>query len=231
MPLTRAALGPVLAERFPGCDPESLGYAATWSEPVVQVPPRGVWHASGQAAFAPVVAWLGREARRAGRAGGPAAALPRRLRAGDGRRCAGLVRPDRAARRGRPAAAASWSLLVDDDGRELLDLPDAPRPDDDAPAPVRFVPEYDNLLLSHADRSHVIADEYRPRVFVRGALLVDGYVAGAWKLVRRRGRTTLALETFRSLRRAETADVDCEAHALLGFVAPDDEHCIETVVG
>ena len=229
-PLTRAALGPVLAEQFPGCDPESLGYAATWSEPVVQVPPRGVWRRAGQAAFAPAATWLGRELAAPV---APEDLLLRYLGAfgpatvADAQVWSGLTGLRAAADRLRPRLV----VLVDDDGRELLDLPDAPRPDDDVPAPVRFVPEYDNLLLSHADRSHVIADDHRPRVFVRGALLVDGYVAGAWKLVRRRGTTTLALETFRSLRRAETADVDREAHALLGFVAPGDEHCLETVAG
>ena len=215
----------------PGCDPESLGYAATWSEPVVQVPPRGVWHASRPGGL-----HAGRDLAGCASSAAPAAPEDLLLRylgafgpatVADAQVWSGLTGLRAAADRLRPRLV----VLVDDDGRELLDLPDAPRPDDDVPAPVRFVPEYDNLLLSHADRSHVIADDHRPRVFVRGAVLVDGYVAGAWKLVRRRGTTTLALETFRSLRRAETADVDREAHALLGFVAPGGEHCLETVAG
>ena len=229
-PLTRAALGPVLAEQFPGPDPVALGYAATWSEPVVQLPPRGVWQASGQAVFAPATTWLGRELA------APAAPEELLLRylgtfgpatVADAQVWSGLTGLRAAADRLRPRLV----VLCDDDGRELLDLPDAPRPDDDVPAPVRFVPEYDNLLLSHADRSHVIADDHRPRVFVRGALLVEGYVAGAWKLVRRRGTTTLALETFRSLRPDETAEVDREAEALLGFVAPGVAHGLEKVAG
>jgi hypothetical protein len=120
-------------------------------------------------------------------------------------------------------------VLVDAGGRELLDLPDAPRPDDDVPAPVRFVPEYDNLLLSHADRSRVIADDDRPRVFVRGAVLVDGSVAGAWKVVRLRSAATLALELFRALTATEQADVEQEAAALLHFMAPGDQHALELV--
>ena len=67
--------------------------------------------------------------------------------------------------------------FADESGRELFDLVDAPRPDPETPAPPRFLPEYDNLLLSHADRSRVIAEEDRPRVFGKGAVLVDGYVA------------------------------------------------------
>jgi hypothetical protein len=232
MPLTRAALGPLLAERFPGRDPESLGYAATWTEPVVQVPPRGVWQAAGRATFAPASTWLGAELaaptspeqllRRYLGAFGPATVA-------DAQVWSGLTGLRAVADRLRDAGRLT--ALVDDDGRALLDLPDAPRPDDDVPAPVRFLPEYDNLLLSHADRSHVIADEHRPRVFVRGALLVDGHVAGAWKLVRRRGTTTLALETFRSLRPVEAADVDREGQALLGFVAPGGEQRLDRVAG
>jgi hypothetical protein len=228
-PLTRAALGPVLAERFPGQDPESLGYAATWREPVVQVPPRGVWQAGGQATFAPASTWLGAELaattppdqllRRYLGAFGPATVA-------DAQIWSGLTGLRAAADRLRPEL-----VVLVDDGRELLDLPDAPRPDDDVPAPVRFVPEYDNLLLSHADRSHVIADEHRSRIFMRGAVLVDGYVSGAWKLVRRRGTTSLTVETFRSLRRAEAADVDREGRELLGFVAPGGEHGLERVAG
>ena len=127
MPLTRAALGPVLAEQFPGCDPESLGYAATWNEPVVQVPPRGVWQASGQAAFAPAATWLGRELAAPV---APEDLLLRYLGAfgpatvADAQVWSGLTGLRAAADR----AATAAGRLVDDDGRELLDLPDAPRP-------------------------------------------------------------------------------------------------------
>ena len=80
----------------------------------------------------------------------------------------------------------------DERGNELLDLPDAPLPSADTPAPVRFVPDYDNLILSHADRRRVIADEYRSKVFlsagrVRATFLVDGFVCGTWKIRRTRG--------------------------------------------
>lgn len=82
----------------------------------------------------------------------------------------------------------------DELGNELLDLPEMDLPEDlsDLPAPARFVPEYDNLILSHADRTRVISDEYRKRVFlsagrVRAIILVDGIVRGAWKIENARG--------------------------------------------
>jgi len=74
----------------------------------------------------------------------------------------------------------------DERGRELLDLPRAPILAGDAPAPVRFLPRFDNLVLSHADRSRVIADEHRKRIVqtaeVRATFLIDGFVAGVWSL-------------------------------------------------
>jgi hypothetical protein len=81
----------------------------------------------------------------------------------------------------------------DERGRELLDLPRAPLPDGDSPAPVRFLPRYDNLVLSHADRTRVISDEHRRTVIhgggmVEATFLVDGFVAGLWRVEKERVR-------------------------------------------
>jgi hypothetical protein len=107
----------------------------------------------------------------------------------------------------------------DEAGRELFDLPEAPRPDPDTPAPPRFVPEYDNLLLSHADRTRVIATEHRERIFTRGALLVDGFVRGAWRVTRERGTASLLLELFAALDRGDAEAVTAEGARLLTFLA------------
>ena len=116
-------------------------------------------------------------------------------------------------RDGRRAAAARARTFRDEAGRELFDLPDAPRPDPDTPAPLRFVPEYDNLLLSHADRTRVIADEHRERVFTKGAFLVDGFVHGTWKIARQRNAATLQLEPFRPLSKKDANAVTARGHA------------------
>jgi Winged helix DNA-binding domain len=108
-----------------------------------------------------------------------------------------------------------------EDGRELFDLPDAPRPDPDTPAPPRLVPEYDNLLLSHADRSHVIVAGYRERIFTRGAALVDGFVVGAWRFRKERAVTRLELELFEAIKKRDRDALVRESNEMLAFVAPD----------
>ena len=106
----------------------------------------------------------------------------------------------------------------------MFDLPDAPLPDADAPAPVRFMPEYDNLVLSHADRTRVIPDEHRPRVFlsagrVRATFLVDGFVAGTWKIEREGGAARLGIEPFEPLPKGAGEALDEEGEGLLRFLA------------
>jgi hypothetical protein len=111
----------------------------------------------------------------------------------------------------------------DEHGNELLDLPGAPLPDPDIPASPRFLPEYDNVLLSHADRTRVIADEYRERVFTKGAVLVDGFVCGAWKITRRRGTATLLIEPFGALLEQDGDALAEEGERLVRFVGEGAE--------
>jgi len=111
-------------------------------------------------------------------------------------------------------------------GRGLYDLPDAPRPDADAPAPVRFLPEFDNLVLAHADRTRLLDEQHRPRVVtknlrVKATFLLDGRVAGTWKSERKGKKATLALEPFGKLRRADVSALEREGEALLRFVEED----------
>jgi hypothetical protein len=112
----------------------------------------------------------------------------------------------------------------DEAGRILLDRPDAPRPAADTPAPVRFLPEYDNLLLSHADRSRVVPDERVVPLWpgngaTRGTLLVDGFWRANWGIVPERGRAHLDIEAFQPLSRRDRAAVTTEGQRLLAFAA------------
>jgi hypothetical protein len=115
------------------------------------------------------------------------------------------------------------TVYRDERGRELFDLPDASMPPEDVPAPVRFIPEYDNLLLSHDDRARIIADEVRPLVFlsagrVRSTILVDGVVRGAWKIERIRKAALLLIEPFAPLSVDERTALEDEGARLLHWV-------------
>ena len=109
-------------------------------------------------------------------------------------------------------------------GKELFDLPEAPRPDPNVPAPPRFLPEFDNLILSHADRNRVIAEEYRKALTSRNGMvpavvLLDGFVRATWKTERSRGKATLVIEPFETLSRKDRDVLTDEGERLLGFVA------------
>jgi hypothetical protein len=114
----------------------------------------------------------------------------------------------------------------DEAGRELLDLPDAPRPDAGTPAPPRFLPPWDNALLSHADRGRVTEERW-PEVFgvvngvMPGTVLVDGFVRATWRVERARGAATLEVRPLATLARADRAAVAEEGERLLAFDAPD----------
>jgi len=106
----------------------------------------------------------------------------------------------------------------------LLDLPDAPLPSGDTPAPPRFVPDYDNLVLSHADRGRVISEEHRKKVFlsaarVRATFLIDGFVRGAWKVEKNRKKATLQIEPFEPLSTEDHAALSDEGERLVRFLA------------
>jgi len=109
--------------------------------------------------------------------------------------------------------------LKTEGGQTLYDIPDAPRPDADTPAPVRLVAPFDNVLLSHADRTRVISDEHRKRLFAGkngvfpGTVLVDGFVAGTWELVGKGEATTMRVQPYHDLDVVD--DVIAEGNRLL----------------
>jgi DNA glycosylase AlkZ-like len=223
-PRSRATLGPLLAQRFPGYDPTSMAYAVSYLIPLVQVPPRGVWGASGPAALAPMEDWLGRPLDRDPP---PDAVVLRYLGAfgpasvKDAQAWSGLTRLREVVERLRPRLRT----FRDGHGVELFDLPDAPRPDPDTPAPVRFLPEYDNLLLSHADRSRVNPQRYEIPLLPgnggnSGTVLVDGEFRATWAIARDGDRATLTVRSFARPSTSDTEAVGAEAGRLLAFTDP-----------
>ncbi len=183
-PRSPRELRALIGGAYPDLDAGALAYACRNLLDLTQVPPRGVWGKTAQVRQIPLDAWVERPiaetpsidelALRYFGAFGPATAADVSAWC----RLTGLREVvDRLADRLRP--------FRDDRGRELWDLPDAPRPDPDTPAPVRFLPEYDNVLLSHADRSRFHAPDDRRPVgaldqYVRGTVLLDGQVRAVW---------------------------------------------------
>ncbi|WP_242908967.1 winged helix DNA-binding domain-containing protein [Actinomadura terrae] len=223
-PRSDKELRTLLAERWPDLDIDTLVWAVRCSLPLVQVPPRGVWGASGLARHTTLEAWLGEPhpepsvdemvLRYLG-AFGPASVQ-------DVQQWSGLTRLGEVVERLLPKLRA----FQDGNGRTLYDLPEAPRPDPETPAPVRFVPDFDNLLLSHADRARVITEEHRKRVFtvngiIRATFLVDGFVHGMWKMERKRGAATLRLAPFTPVPEPARAALAEEADRLLAAAHPD----------
>jgi hypothetical protein len=217
-PRSRAQLAPLLEERFPGFDALSLSYAITYLLPLVQVPPRGIWGKSGQATWTTLVPWVGR----------PLAAKPSMTKL--------VERYLTAFGPASPADMRTWSgvaglgeifermrhrlrTLRTDEGRELFDILGAPFPDPDTKAPTRFLPEFDNVLLSHADRSRVVSAFPREPRFWNGSVLIDGFVRGSWKLERAGDAATLFLDPLiRRFEKAETSSVMAEGLRLLAFL-------------
>jgi hypothetical protein len=223
-PLTLRELGARLGAGRRGVDVEALGQAARAFLALVQVTPRGVWGAGGPPRCTTAEAWLGRPLARAAAADalvrrylaafGPASAND--LQAWSGLPgCQGLVE------RMRPRLR----VVIDEGGRELFDVPRAPLPAADVPAPPRFLPEYDNAFLAYADRARIIAAADVPRMRRASSFLspflVDGFVAGTWRITRTRARAVLTLAPWRRLARADRAALEAEGEGLLAFMAAD----------
>ncbi|MFE7895024.1 winged helix DNA-binding domain-containing protein [Streptomyces sp. NPDC057412] len=222
-PRTMKQLREALSAEWPDADPQSLAVAARCRLPLVQITPRGQWGRSAQVTLTTLEHWLGRPAEPAAPADDTvlrylAAFGPASVK--DLQTWAGLTRMRAVFERLRPELVT----FRDENGVELFDLPDAPRPDPDTPAPPRLLPEFDNLLLSHADRSRVVPPANRGRTWQANTfycpLLVDGFLAGVWRLI----GDALVIEPFSDLGRAERAEVTEEAERVLGVLHPRDSY-------
>ncbi|WP_336706427.1 winged helix DNA-binding domain-containing protein [Oerskovia sp. USHLN155] len=251
-PLTSGDLGRLLGERWPDVHPQHLAYTARCFLPLVQVTPRGLWGANGPGTtttWTTADAWFGRPSRALLDPDERAAALVRLVRrylaafgpatVMDAQRWSGLTGLRDAVGRLRPELVT----FTGPDGKEYLDLPDAPRPGAGAPAPLVLVAEFDNLVLGHADRTRVVDDVRRKAITtvngqVPGTVLVDGYVVATWKVRRVGTRPTTTPDAVAQLdvsplghtfTRAQRAALDARGTELLRFVAPEASEHVVTV--
>jgi Winged helix DNA-binding domain len=225
-PRTGAELRALMQQRFDGADGAALAYACRCLLALVQVPPRGVWGRSAQVASTTAESWLGRALAldpspddvvlRYLRAFGPAAVA-------DMTTWSRLTGLREVVERLRPRLR----VFRDARGRELFDLPDAPRPDPDTPAPPRFLPEYDNAVLSHSDRSRFLSPRRASFTGVstpiHGSVLCDGVLCGTWRLERNRRADTalVVIDHVVRLPKRALSSVAAEGRRLLRFVAAD----------
>jgi hypothetical protein len=218
----RAALagGPKSVKELDGLVSGFLGNAGLWVD-LVRVPPSGTWERRRADRLGLAEDWVGPEdateeeglthlVRAYLRAFGPAPLRDASAWAG--------VPPSQL---GRGAANLDLTVFRDADGKELLDLPDAPHPDPGTPAPVRMLAHWDAALLVHARRTGILPEEHRPKVFSAknpfsvGTVLVDGRVVAGWSL--KEGQ--IVVDPYEDLGRRERDAVEDERASLEAFHA------------
>jgi hypothetical protein len=225
-PRTFNELRPLLAERFPDADERILGLAVRMLVPLVMIPTADRWAFPADSRFGLAEAWLERPLAQPENVEGLVLRYLATFGPGsaaDAQTWSGL----QGVRGVLDGMRPRLSVFRDERGRELFDLPEAPPPEDDVPAPPRFLPEFDNLLLAHADRRRVLADEHRPLVTmpknlrIRATFLVDGFVAGTWRVERKRKAATLYATPFGPIAQDAADALLAEGEGLVRFLEPD----------
>ncbi|QLY32370.1 winged helix DNA-binding domain-containing protein [Nocardia huaxiensis] len=229
-PMSAADMRERAAELYPDRDAGAILQTWLYQLPVLQTPPRGRWKDSSRPVWSRVEPWLGAPLDpdypleelllRYLRAFGPATTMDMQTWS----KLTGM----------KPAVATLGDRVrtyTDDRGRTLYDAADADLADPDQPAPVRFLGWYDNALLSHQDRTRIIPDGAAPplRAFASqvSAILVDGYLAGLYKVFPEREAARLRIIPTRAWTPAEHTAVEAEAHELVKFLDLDTPARVE----
>ena len=223
-PRTFEEVGKLLQARWPAYPAMALAYTVRAMVPLVQVPPRGLWGERGAALHTTAEKWLGQPVDahasleavllRYLRAFGPASVA-------DMQKWSGLTRLKEVV----DAMRNRLAIFRDERGRELFDLPGTRLPDEDTDAPVRLLPEWDNILLSHDDRSRICRALHHRRIMspngmVPGTVLIDGFVGGTWKVQRSKSGAALVVEFFEATSRTYRGALMDEAARLLQLTDP-----------
>jgi hypothetical protein len=215
-----------LVKQFPKLDERGMGYIVRMHLPLILIPKAGSdWAYPAQADFVVADSWLGEPVKtdtaahafalRYLAAFGPASVQ-------DFQNWTGLGAMKTVFEELRP----KLRTFRDERGRELFDLPNAPRPSADDEAPIRFLPEYDHVLLGYAERTRIIADAHRPalqtkNLIVPAIFLVDGFIAGLWTVDLKKGVARLQVKPLITLSKPVKAALTQEGERLLQFVEPD----------
>lgn len=222
-PLTFAELRTVLAKRWPDLNERHMGYAVRLNLPLIATPDDSQWGAKAGAAFALADQWLGEAPEAATDVEG----VVRRYLAAFGPATAADIQTFTGFK-GLKAVVESMDLKIyrNAAGKTLFDVKDGLFAEASTPAPVRFLPDFDGVMLGHADRARVISDEDRKRLGnknlrVPAVFLVDGFAAGGWSLTATKTRATLTAVPFGALAKGAKDALVAEGEALLRFVAPE----------
>jgi Winged helix DNA-binding domain len=225
-PLSAQQLGEKLGPRFPGANKAGLAAWVRTGIPLIAVPTDDRWGYSRPPRFAVADQWLERPLQQPGSldklvlrclsAIGPASSSDVRAWSGLGGIKSVLDK-----------LRSQLMVFNDESGCELFDLAGSPRPDGETPAPVRFLPEYDNVFLSHADRGRIMNAAHAHYFTQKGngrrlrSVLVDGFVRAGWEVTRRGDRAAIDVTAFEEFSKSTETDVSEEAEAVLRFIEQD----------
>ena len=224
-PTTIGTVGKALGEKFPEADPLALAMMMQVSETLIQIPPTRIWGNGSAPLLERAETWLGKLKPALSRVD-----LVRRYLAAYG-----------------PASIAdmqTWCRLTklsvefkaledelvrfeDEEGRVLYDLVDAPRPDADTPAPVRFLPLFDNAYLGYDNRRRMLEESDSKRINMfsdfKPAVLIDGVISAGWAVTRKKGVARLEVEPYHRISKAKRREVEEEGQAFVRFMVEDAE--------
>ncbi len=223
-PRTFTELRHHLMKLHPTGDERAMGFAVRTHLPLIQVPTEATWAFPADSDFAVAESYLGAPLADSV---SPEGLIVRYLAGfgpatvADAQAWSGLQGLKEVMERLR----AQLCVLRDERGREVFDLPDAPRPDEATEVPVRFLPELDNLIVSRAD-ARFVAEEHRSSIFLPGlrvlpTLLIDGFAAATWKTERKKSVASLQISPFTALPKKTREAVEEEATALIRFLEAD----------
>ncbi len=224
------ALRKHLQEHEPELNKEAMAYAVRSHLPLVQIPPSGSWGAGTRATYTTADSWLGPANpsdlpslfRRYLAAYGPADIMDFQTWTGMTHLKSQLA-----------PTLADLVVYQSESGRDMYDLPELTIAAPDSIAPLRFIPEYDNILIAHRDRSRILPDEHRKKVFlsagrVIGTVLIDGFVGATWNVKKDKRSLTLNVKLFEAQPKDCLRAIEEEGNRLLQFF--DEEASSHTVV-